>query len=68
MENPISAGKKEFGTTHHWREREKDNKGGFRRVLSAEVIYSQPINDDRVNGERGIDGNSKIWPFSWCEA
>ena len=55
MENSILAGTKEFSSTHHWREREKDNKRGFRSVLSAEVIYNQPISDDRVNGERGID-------------
>ena len=55
MENSISVWTKEFSSTHHWREREKDNKRGFRRVLSAEVIYNQPISDNRVNGKRGID-------------
>ena len=62
MKNPILAGTKEFGSTHHWRERErdrerereKDNKRGFQRILSAEVIYNQPISNDPVNGERVI--------------
>ena len=54
MENSISAGTKEFASTHPTRTREKDNYG-FRRVLSAGVIDQQPISNDRDNGERGID-------------
>ena len=55
MENSISTGTKEFASSHHGRAREKDNNYCFRRVLSAEVIYNQPISDDHVNGERSID-------------
>ena len=36
-------------------ERERNNKYCFRRILSAEVIDHQPISDDYVYGERGID-------------
>ena len=54
MKNSISIGTKEFASTHPTRAREKDNYD-FRRVLSAEVIDQQPISNDRVNGERGID-------------
>ena len=54
MENSISTGTKEFASTHPTRAREKDIYG-FRRVLSAGVIDQQPISNDRVNGERGID-------------
>ena len=55
MENSISTGTKEFASTHPTTARENDNNYGFRRVLSAGVIDQQPINNDRVNGERGID-------------
>ena len=54
MENSIST-TKEFASTHPTRAREKDNNYGFRRVISAGVIDQQPINNDRVNGERGFD-------------
>ena len=54
MENSISTGTKEFASTHPTRAREKDNCD-FRCVLSAGVIDQQPISNDRVNGERGID-------------
>ena len=55
MENSISTGIKEFASTHHATAREKDNNYGFRRVLSAGLIDQQPISDDYVNGERGLD-------------
>ena len=55
MENSISTGTKEFASTHPTSAREKDNNYGFRRVLSAEVIDDQPISDDYVYGDRGID-------------
>ena len=55
MENSISTGTKEFAATHPTRAREKDNNYGFRHVLSAGVIDQQPISNDRVKGERGID-------------
>ena len=55
MENSISRETKEFASTHPTRAREKDNNYGFRRVLSAGVIDQQPISNDRVNGQRGID-------------
>ena len=55
MENSISTGTKEFASTHPTRGREKDNNYSFRCVLSAGVIDQQPISDDRVNSERGVD-------------
>ena len=54
MKNSILTGTKEFASTHPTRAREKDNYS-FRRVLSAGVIDQQPISNDRVNSERGID-------------
>ena len=54
MENSISTGTKEFATAQHGRAREKDNNYSFRRVLLAEVSGDQPINNDYVDGERGI--------------
>ena len=55
MENSISTGTKEFASAHPTRAREKDNNYDFRRILSAGVIDQQPITDDRVNSERGVD-------------
>ena len=55
MENSISTGTKEFVSTHPTRAREKDNNYGFRRVLSAGMIDQQPISNDRVIGEGGLD-------------
>ena len=54
MESSISTGTKEFASTHPTRAREKDNYG-FRCVLSAGVIDQQPISNDNVTGEQGID-------------
>ena len=55
MEISILTGTKEFASTHPTRAREKDNNYDFRRILSAGVIDQQPISNDRVNSERGID-------------
>ena len=56
MENSISAGTKRICFDSSWQsEREKNNNYCFRRVLSAEVIDDQPISDDYVYSERGID-------------
>ena len=40
MENSISAGTKEFASTHPTRAREKDNNYSFRRVLSTLQLLS----------------------------
>ena len=58
MENFISTRTKEFASTHPTRAREKDYNYDFRCVLSAGVIDQQPMIDDRVNRERGIDGET----------
>ena len=66
MENTISTETNEFASTYPTRAREKDNNCGFRRVLSVGVIDQQPISDDRVNRERGVDekDDAVLYDFS----